>query len=59
MNGKIDPFGHENLSEMSIQDSQKSDKEKFSRKHIKSPVVDWAFTSIFQKVLKDEMEFNR
>ena len=44
-------------SQLSHQDSQQS--EKFHRKFSKVPIIDWAQTYLFQRCLRDDMEFNK
>eukprot|EP00347_Sterkiella_histriomuscorum_P021712 403333026 len=53
-NGLTDPFQNDDILR---QDSQMSDK--FSKKHLKVPIVDWAFTKLFSKALNQDLQFNK
>lgn len=33
--------------------------EKFHKKHVKVPIIDWAFTQLFQKTIAKDTEFNK
>lgn len=33
--------------------------DKFSKKHLKVPIVDWAFTTLFKKAVSQDLEFNK
>ncbi|CDW76668.1 UNKNOWN [Stylonychia lemnae] len=56
-NASTDPFYHDGISQISRQDSQVS--EKFNKKYVKIPVIDWAYTQLFTKAVSQDIEFNK
>lgn len=33
--------------------------DKFSKKHVKVPVIDWAFSQLFSKAMNRDLDFNK